>query len=138
MSGRDGPDIAAVYQLLSEVARMVAAQGHKLEDHDRRFDQIDRRFDQIDRQLEEHDCQFGAQGGKINELVRVANEHGQVLGEITARLAQHDAKLDDLAAGLVTLRDALSDYHNTVVGHGISITDLDERVRAIEQTSKTG
>jgi hypothetical protein len=40
MSGHDGPDISAVYQLLSEVARIVAG-------HDRRFDEHDRRFDTI-------------------------------------------------------------------------------------------
>ncbi len=36
MSGHDGPDISAVYQLLSEVARILAG-------HDRRFDEHDRR-----------------------------------------------------------------------------------------------
>ena len=45
MSG-NGIDLAAVYQLLSEVARKVG-------DHDRRFDQIYARFQEIDARLGE-------------------------------------------------------------------------------------
>jgi hypothetical protein len=77
MSGINGPDIAAVYQLLTEVARTVAG-------HDSRLDSIDRR-------------------------------------------------LDDLTAGLSSLREAITHYHSTVIGHGILISELDERVRRIER-----
>ena len=70
MSGPNGPDIAAVYQLLTQVARTVTG---------------------------------------------------------------HDRKLDDLAAGLASLRNAVTHYHSTVLGHGILISELDERVRRIER-----
>ena len=84
MSGVNGPDIAAVYQLLTEVARRVAGHDAKLDD-------------------------------------------------IAAHLAEHDRKLDDLGAGLVSLREAVTHYHSTVIGHGILISELDERVRRIER-----
>ncbi|HEV2301283.1 MAG TPA: hypothetical protein VGR91_06895 [Stellaceae bacterium] len=119
MSERNGPDIAAVYQLLTEVARIVAG-------HDRRFDQIDRRLDEHDRRFDEHDR-------KINELVIVVNDHSRVLGGITAVLTDHGRKLDDLDAGQKELRAALTHYHTTVLGHGVLISDLDERVRRIER-----
>lgn len=86
MSG-NGIDLAAVYHLLSEVARKVDA-------HDRRFAQIDRRFAQIDSRL----------------------------GEITADIAG--------------LRDAVTNYHASVLGHGILLGELDERVRRIERHLK--
>ena len=70
MSGINGPDIAAVYQLLTQVARTVTG---------------------------------------------------------------HDRKLDDLAAGLASLRDAVTHYHSSVLGHGLPISELDERVRRIER-----
>ena len=70
MSGAIGPDIAAVYQLLSQVARTVTG---------------------------------------------------------------HDRKFDDLAAGLASLRDAVTHYHSSVLGHGLLISKLDERVRRIER-----
>ena len=73
MSGPNGPDIAAVYQLLTQVARAVAG---------------------------------------------------------------HDRKLDDLAAGLASLRDAVTHYHSSVLGHGMLISELDERVRRIERHLK--
>jgi hypothetical protein len=98
MSGINGPDIAAVYQLLTEVARRVAG-------HDGRLDSFDRRLDSFDRKLD----------------------------GIVVRLADHDRKLDDLAAGLGSLREAVTHYHSTVIGHGILISELDERVRRIER-----
>jgi hypothetical protein len=73
MSGANGPDIAAVYQLLTQVARTVTG---------------------------------------------------------------HDRKLDDLAAGLASLRDAVTHYHSSVLGHGLLISELDERVRRIERHLK--
>jgi hypothetical protein len=84
MQSGDGPDIAVVYQLLTEVARTVAGHDHKLDD-------------------------------------------------LARTVAGHDRKLDDLAAGLASLREAVTNYHATVLGHGILISELDERVRRIER-----
>ena len=105
MSGVNGPDIAAVYQLLTEVARTVAG-------HDGRLDSFDRKLDSIAAHLADHD---------------------RKLEDIAAYLADHDRKLDDLAAGLGLLRDAVTHYHSSVIGHGILISELDERVRRIER-----
>jgi signal transduction histidine kinase len=84
MSGGDGIDIGAVYQLLTHVAEMVDGHGQKLDDHTRKLD-------------------------------------------------DHTRKLDDLSAGLSSLRRAVTEYHASVLGHGILISELDERVRRIEQ-----
>lgn len=65
MSG-NGVDLAAVYQLLSEVARKVG-------EHDRRFDRIDRR-------------------------------------------------LGDMSAMIAGLRESVTNYHSSVLGHGILIS----------------
>jgi uncharacterized coiled-coil protein SlyX len=94
MSGVNGPDIAAVYQLLTEVARRVAG----------------------------HD-------GKLDGLTAEVAELRETVG-------RHDRKLDDLAAGLTSLREAITHYHPTVIGHGILISELDERVRRIERHLK--
>jgi ABC-type transporter Mla subunit MlaD len=94
MSGPNGPDIAAVYQLLTQVARTVTG-------HDRKLDDL------------------SAEVAELREVV-----------------AAHDRKLDDLAAGLASLRDAVTHYHSSVLGHGILISELDERVRRIERHLK--
>ena len=119
MSERNGPDIAAVYQLLREVAQKVT-------EHDRRFDAIDRRFDAMDRRFDQQD-------GKINEIIQTVNEHSRVLADVVAVLNRHEKKLDDLAAGQISLQQALNFYHSAVVGHGLAITDLDERLKRVEQ-----
>ena len=94
MSGPNGPDIAAVYQLLTQVARTVTG-------HDRKLDDL------------------SAEVAGLREVV-----------------AAHDRKLDDLSSGLASLRDAVTHYHSSVLGHGLLISELDERVRRIERHLK--
>ena len=48
-------------------------------------------------------------------------------------VAADDRKLDNLAAGLASLRDTVTHYHSSVLGHGILMSELDERVRRIER-----
>src|SRR5271157_5201133 len=103
MSGPNGPDIAAVYQLLSKVARMVAG-------YDLRFDAHDRRFD-------EH-------SGKLNELIVTVNDHTRKLDELAAVVNLHDRKLVDLGTGLAGLREAVTNYRSSVLGHGMLIGEL--------------
>jgi hypothetical protein len=112
MSERNGPDIAAVYQLLSQVAQMVTEHGHILTEH-------------VDI-LTEHGRVLAEQGRKLDEQGRVLTEQGRILTE-------QGRKLDDLAAGQAWLREALTFYHSAVIGHGISITELDKRVKRIER-----
>lgn len=118
MESGNGIDLAAVYQLLTEVAEKVAA-------HDRRFDRIDTRLDGVDARLDEH-------GSKLNELIATVNDHTRKLDSLAAIVNEHSRKIDDLAAGVDELRNALHDYHEAVVGHGIHITELDRRVGRIE------
>jgi hypothetical protein len=90
MSG-NGVDIAAVYQLLSQVAQTV------------------------------------------NEHTRILTEHTRVLNEHTLLLHEHGRKLDDLEHGQVTVRQTLTQYHASVMGHGILFSELEHRVRRIEE-----
>ena len=90
MSGGNGVDIAAVYQLLSQVAATV------------------------------------------NDHTRVLGEHTRVLNEHTLLLHSHERKLDDLEQGQISLRQTLTMYHASVMGHGILFSELEARVRRIE------
>ena len=54
-------------------------------------------------------------------------------GEIAALRSEHGRKLDDLASQIVTLRQTLTEYHASVLGHGILISELDARLRRVEQ-----
>jgi hypothetical protein len=115
MSSGNGVDIAAVYQLLTEVAQTVAG-------HDRKLDAQDRKLDAQDR--------------KLNEIIVVVNEHTQKLDELAGVVNRHDRKLDDLTTDIIGLRETLTHYHATVLGHGILYSELDERVRRIERHLK--
>ena len=57
----------------------------------------------------------------------------QLLTQVARTLTGHGRKLDDLAAGLAPLRDAVTHYLSSVLGHGLLISKLDERVRRIER-----
>ncbi|HET6234028.1 MAG TPA: hypothetical protein VFE41_03525 [Acetobacteraceae bacterium] len=82
MSG-NGIDIAAVYQLLREVADTVIR-------HDGRFNVIDRRLDAMDR------------------------------------------RIDDLTSQVSALRQTVIGYHASVLGHGILISEPEQRLRRVE------
>jgi ABC-type transporter Mla subunit MlaD len=108
MSGPNGPDIAAVYQLLTQVARTVT--GH-------------------DRKLDDLSADVAGLRGTVGGL-------NAVVAGLSDIVAGHDRKLDDLAAGLASLRDAVTHYHSSVLGHGLLISELDEQVRRIERHLK--
>lgn len=101
MQSGNGIDLAAVYQLLSEVA--TTGRGHS-----ERFDQIDRRFEQVDRRFE----------------------------EVYRKFAEVDRKLVEMTTDIAGLRDTVTHYHATVLGHGVWIGELNERVRRIERHLK--
>jgi chromosome segregation ATPase len=90
MSGGNGVDIAAVYQLLSQVAQTVLG-------HSRQLDDLTRDVHDLKRDV--HDL-------------------------------KRDVKV--LGDGQATLRQTLTEYHSSVIGHGILISQLEDRVRRIE------
>ncbi len=133
MGERNGPDIAAVYQLLTEVARIVSGHDRRFDSVDRWFDAVDRRFDAVEARLDEHDRRFDEHSSKLNELILTANGHTKKLDELAGVVNRHDCKLDELSTGLADLRETLTHYHAAVLGHGIMISELEERVRRIER-----
>ncbi len=138
MSSGNGVDIAAVYQLLTEVARTLAGHDRKFDSHDRRFDAQDRKLDAQDRKLDAQDRKLDAQDRKLNEIIGVVNDHTAKLNELAEIVNRHDRKLDDLTSDVTGLREAVTHYHATVLGHGILYSELDERVRRIERHLKLG
>jgi chromosome segregation ATPase len=69
----------------------------------------------------------------LREHSQILREHSQILSEHSQRFREIDKRLDDLTAGLGTLREAVAHYHSSVLGHGVLISELDERVRRIER-----
>jgi hypothetical protein len=68
----------------------------------------------------------------LNEHSHFLTEHTRVLNEHTLLLHGHGRKLDDLEHGQVTVRH-LTQYHASVMGHGILFSELEHRVRRIEE-----
>lgn len=68
----------------------------------------------------------------IRGIRSVLNEHTAVLNEHTVLLHDHGRRLNDLSAQVASLREAVTAYHATVMGHGILISELDARLRRVE------
>ncbi len=133
MSGSgNGVDIAAVYQLLLQVAETVGAHTRTLDGHTRTLDAHTRLLHELSHSVDEHRDKLNEQSAAINTLSRNVNEQRVVLNEHTLLLHAHDRKLDDLEHGQTSLRQAVTEYHSSVMGHGILISELDRRVRRIE------
>lgn len=61
----------------------------------------------------------------------------QLLSQVAQTVAEHTRKLDRLGNrlddGLTGLRQTVTQYHASVMGRGILISELDHRVRRIEE-----
>ena len=109
MSGVNGPDIAAVYQLLTEVARQLGEVAQQVSEIAQRVAAHDRRFEQIDARLDRHVA-------RIDELAAdIAGLREQVTHDITG------------------LRETVALYHHSVVGHGIQFSEVERRTLRLER-----
>jgi len=111
MSG-NGIDIGAVYQLLTHVAETV-------DSHDRKLNELAAGQAALRRAMEDQAAGQAA-------LRRAMDD--QAAGQAALRRT-----MDDQAAALASLRRAVTEYHSSVLGHGILISELDARVGRIEQ-----
>jgi signal transduction histidine kinase len=66
------------------------------------------------------------------------SELNSLRADVASDLARLDAKIDrnrkDLTDQIVGLRRAVVEYHTTVVGHGVLISEMEGRLRRVEQT----
>jgi uncharacterized coiled-coil DUF342 family protein len=108
MQSGNGIDLPAVYQLLQEAVRRVGGIESALDSHTQ----------------------------KLNQLTAVADEHTRKLDQLMTVVNDHTRRIDDIAAGLSELRLAVDHYHDAVIGHGIELTALSERVKRIESHLK--
>jgi chromosome segregation ATPase len=129
MQSGNGIDLAAIHQLLTEVAQTVRG-------HSERFDRIDARFDRIDARLDGIDARLDRHERTLNELVVTVNDHTRKLDQLTMIGNDHTRKIDDVAAGLVELRSTVSQIHSAVIGHGLDIIEFSERLGRLERSSR--
>ena len=69
----------------------------------------------------------------LNEHSRILGDHTRVLNDHTLTLHDHGRRLADIESGQASLRQEVAQYHASVMGHGILISELDHRVRRIEE-----
>lgn len=93
----NGIDLAAVYQLLTEISG----------------------------RLDNHET-------KLNELVGTSNEYRRRFDQLAAILNDHGRRLEVLSHELTDLRDAVGQYHHSVVGQGMALNEIEERVKRLE------
>jgi hypothetical protein len=60
------------------------------------------------------------------ELRELRSDHGR-------KLDDHGRQLQDLRAQVSGLRQSVTEYHATVLGHGVLISELDARLRRVER-----
>jgi hypothetical protein len=61
------------------------------------------------------------------------NEVRGGLNEVRGAVNMLDRRVNDLSGEVKTLRQTVIEYHSSVLGHGILISDLDARLRRVEQ-----
>ena len=130
MSGVNGPDIAAVYQLLTEVAQQVGDIIRRLSEHDRRFEQIDGRFEQIDRRFEQIDRRLEQMELRFEQIDARFDRHVNRIDELAADI---DGLREQVTHDITDLRETVALYHHSVVGHGIQFSEVERRMLRVER-----
>lgn len=74
-----------------------------------------------------------AMRAELRDLTTGQQEFRAELHDHSRKLDEHGRRLDDLAAGLAGLRQAMTEYHATVLGHRVLFSQFEERVRRIER-----
>jgi hypothetical protein len=127
MSGSgNGIDIAAVYQLLVQVSETLGVHSKVLDNHTA----VLQDHSQI---LNDHTRVMNDHTRVLNDHSRILNDQTRVLNDHTLMLHDHGRRLADIESGQASLRQEVAQYHASVMGHGILISDLDHRVRRIEE-----
>ena len=130
MSGVNGPDIAAVYQLLTEVAQQVGDIIRRLSEHDKRFEQIDGRFEQIDRRFEQIDRRLEQMELRFEQIDARFDRHVNRIDELAADIA---GLREQVTHDITDLRETVALYHHSVVGHGIQFSEVERRMLRVER-----
>lgn len=72
-----------------------------------------------------------------NDLAEIVAESRALRAEAASDLMSLDAKIDatrkDLSEQIVGLRRAVIEYHTSAIGHGVLISELEARLRRVEQ-----
>lgn len=93
---------------------------------------------------------IGAVYQLLTQVAQTVQSHTEEFGRIHSRLDGVDRRLDgvdrrldgvdrrlnELGRSVEDLRSAVTEYHATVVGHGILYSELEQRVRRIERHLK--
>jgi hypothetical protein len=75
---------------------------------------------------------LGAVYALLQEVAQRLAAHDRRFDQIAEVLNEHARKIDDLMAEVIELRLSVNQYHGAVIGHGIDLTRLTERVKRIE------
>lgn len=70
-----------------------------------------------------------------SEVAGVASEVRSLRADVAADLASVEKRLNEQFAGL---RRAVVEYHSSAIGHGVLFSELEERVRRLEQHLNLG
>jgi hypothetical protein len=75
-----------------------------------------------------------------DDISDLRSEMRSLRADVASDLATLDARIDrtrkDLSDEIVGLRRAVVEYHTTVVGHGVLISEMEGRLRKVEQHLK--
>ena len=71
------------------------------------------------------------------DIAELRSEMHSLRADVASDIHRLDAKIEgvrrDLSDQIGGLRRAVMEYHSSAVGHGVLITELEERIRRVEQ-----
>ena len=130
----DEPSLQMVMELLldlqhgqrqarDELRGEITALGERL---DRRMDRLEARMALLEARMDRLETHMDRLGGRQDAMEALLRQHTHRIDSLTVDTStiRHD---------LGALRAEIREYHGSVIGHGVQFTELDERVRRIEE-----
>ncbi len=71
--------------------------------------------------------------GLATDMREMRGEMREMRGEMRGEMRDTRRDIGDLKHDVTSMRQALTEYHSAVLGHGILISELEDRIRRIER-----
>jgi chromosome segregation ATPase len=118
-------DIPSPQMIMEVLLDLQKSQRDMRDEMRERFDRLEARMDRLEKRMDELQARQEALEARQDAVEALLRQQTRRLDSLTVDVANMRHDLD-------ALRAAVRDYHGAVIGHGIHITDLNERVRRIE------
>lgn len=117
----------------AELGRQNETIRAELQAMNKRLDRVEQRLDRVEQRLDRLELRMERLEARVEGLEARLSRLEARVGTLEITVAGLVQDMAELKADAQATRREIATYHGAVVGHGIQITELEERLRRIER-----